>query len=95
MAMDNKRNLESQAHRILRGDLAIKECGPREYRPEVPDVLKGVLLRGAGNVWTNFMARRETKEDAVRKHKLAVQLGYLSADVQVKYNDDGTYTPKK
>ena len=90
MAMVNKRDLESKAHLILRGDLTVKETGPREYRPEVPEVLKGVLLRGM----RAFGPRYETREDAIRKHELAVKMGFLAPDVEVVYHDDGTYTPK-
>lgn len=90
MALANKRDLEMQAHRILRGDLTISERGPREYRPEVPWALQGVLLRGMRAVGE----RHDTREDAERKHALAVKMGYLSPDVEVEYRDDGTYAPK-
>lgn len=91
MALQNKRDLEMQAHRILRGDLQIKEAGPKEYRPEVPEALRGVLLTGMRPIGERF----DTREDAIRKHEMAVRMGYLAADVEVEYHDDGTYTPKR
>lgn len=89
--LENKRDLESKAELILAGCIGLspgKE--PKEFRPDVPEHLKGALLRGMTAY--DFYQRRETKEDAKRKHEKAVLMGYLDPRVKVRYNDDGSYT---
>lgn len=46
-AIRNKRDIESRAIDVLEGRIKITERGPLEFRPEVPQDLKGYLLSDA------------------------------------------------
>lgn len=86
--LENKREIEKDSLNILAGKTKLhhgKES--KEFRPELPDSMKGLLLRGLRGTARGF----ETVEDAKRKHKLAVQFGLLDKGVKVRYLDNGNY----
>lgn len=67
-ALHNKRELESRAADILEGRITIKERGPLEFRPELPDGMRGYLFRNARD---NRRHTRETEDEAQARRKRA------------------------
>lgn len=86
--IENKRWLESKSADILEGKMRLRGKSASEFMPEMPSEMRGHLLKGQ----RSHRHEPGTIEDAKRKHQKMVAMGYLSADVKVKYNNDGTYT---
>lgn len=81
---ENRREIENQAELILSGAVGIKsgKDEPKEFRPDVPDHLKGALLRGL--VKTEHRAY-ETKEECVARHAKLKTLFLLDKDAPIRW----------
>lgn len=81
---ENKRAIEADSALILAGAIGVKagKDEPAEFRPEVPDHLKGALLRGL--VKTEDRPS-ETREECLIRHARLKSLFMLEADAPIRW----------
>lgn len=82
--IENKRMIESESADILSGKTRVTEgkSEPSQYRPEVPQELKGYLLRGMHRIEDR---PSETKEECLARHVQLRQANLIARDAPTRW----------
>ena len=81
---ENKREIEAESELYLSGVKGFKAGNdePAEFRPEVPDHLKGALLRG---LVSTIDRPSETREECIQRHEKLKSGFLLDKDAPVRW----------
>lgn len=86
--LENKRMIEADSAGILEGRIHVTEgkSEPSQYKPVLPDDMKGYLLRGSHRIESR---PPETKEECHARHATLKRANLIAADAPVRwYNPD-------
>jgi len=86
---ENKAMVEADSVAILEGRVGIKagKDEPNEYRPQVPDHFKGVLLHGMHRV---EIRPSETADECRARHRQLKQANIIARDAPIRWFNPDT-----
>jgi hypothetical protein len=89
--VENKRMLESESAAILEGRVQVKAGTnePSQYKPVLPDDMKGHLLRGMHRIESRPL---ETREECLVRHDTLKRANLIAKDAPVRWFNPDTRT---